>query len=86
MHSNFNRPMYVLVGEAATVTSPLIKLGLRITMYYTRFVWGPNWCKSFEWLSLLPQPEEDELVAAQQVQELIDEESDELDDITGSVE
>jgi len=34
----------------------------------------------------VPQPEEDEVIAAQQVQELIDEESDELDDITDSVE
>ena len=34
----------------------------------------------------VPQPEEDELIAARQVQELIDEENSELDDITDSVE
>ena len=34
----------------------------------------------------VPQPEEDELIAAQQVQELIDEESGELNDITDNVE
>ena len=33
----------------------------------------------------VPQPEEDELIAAQQVQELIDEESGELNEITDSV-
>ena len=89
MHSNYNRQMCELVGEAATVTSPL---GLRNLVHYM-YTAG-----SFEVptdASLLndsvdypqvPRPEEDELIAAQQVQELIDEESDELDDITDSVE